>query len=248
MSPQRRLGSFVASLAVCILAACAPMNRANVRASAARDTLASTRDSLALARLQIAALDSLVVPLTLSTPDSFLVAFETTRGRFDVMAHSRWAPVGVDRFYDLVHRHFYDDVTIFRVVKGFVAQFGISGNPAVSAAWRRRNIADDRTRESNTRGRVSYASGGPNTRSTQLFINYGDNKRLDSTATGGYPPIGEVVAGMDVVDSLFSEYGGAPANAQDSIQRSGNEFLRRAYPRLDVIRTARIISEWRSRP
>jgi peptidyl-prolyl cis-trans isomerase A (cyclophilin A) len=256
MTASRRLVLVTAAFAVASVAACAPFQRGpSAGELRARDTLgmalgslAAARDSLATARRQLARLDSLAVPLDRSTPDSFLVAFETTRGRFEVMAHSRWAPVGADRFYDLVRRRFYDDVIVFRVVRGFVAQFGISGDPAVSAAWRGRRIADDRTRESNTRGRVSYASGGPNTRTTQLFINYADNRRLDSTATGGYPPIGEVVSGMDVVDSLYGEYGGAPSAAQDSIQMQGNAFLRRAFPRLDAIRTARIVNEWRRPP
>lgn len=247
MNPIRRLSLFVAAVAA-VFTACAPFQGAKLRAAAAQDTLSRTRDSLFIARQRILALDSLIVPLTRSTPDSFLVAFETTRGRFDVMVRSEWAPVGVDRFYDLVRRRFYDNVVVFRIVKGFVAQFGISPDPVVSAAWSARRIADDRPRESNTRGRLSFASAGPNTRTTQLFINFADNRRLDADATSGYPPIGEVVAGMEVVDSLYAEYGGAPANAQDSIQRQGNRFLVRAYPKLDVIRTARIINEWRARP
>lgn len=248
MTTSRRAPIFAAVLVLVSLAACAPLNNAKLRATAATDTLVATRDSLRMARQQVRALDSLVTPLSLSTPDSFLVAFETTRGRFDVMAHAQWAPVGVDRFYDLVRRGYYDDVVVFRVVKGFVAQFGISGDPAISAAWRNRRLADDRTRQSNTRGRVSYASGGPNTRTTQLFINFGDNQRLDSTATGGYPPIGEVVMGMEVVDSLYAEYGGAPSNEQGSIQSQGNAFLKATFPLLDAIRTARIVNEWRRPP
>lgn len=216
-----------------------------LRASATHDSLVATRDSVAAAARTIRALDSLVVPLNLATPDSFLVAFETSRGRFDVMAHSSWAPVGVDRFYDLVRRRYFEDVFVFRVVKGFVAQFGISGDPAISSAWRDRRIADDRVRQGNTRGRLSYASSGANTRTVQLFINLADNPRLDSTAAGGYPPIGEVVAGMDVVDSLYNEYGGAPSGAQATIQSEGNAFLRRTYPKLDVIKSARILMEWR---
>ena len=247
MNPYRRISSFATAVALVTVAACAPLNRAKVRATAATDSLIATRDSLARSRQHAIALDSLITPLTLSTPDSFLVTFETTKGRFDVMAHSQWAPVGVDRFYDLVRRRFYDDVIVFRIVKGFVAQFGIHGDPAVNAAWRNRRIADDRFRESNSRGRVSYASGGPNTRTTQLFINFADNRRLDTTATG-YPPIGEVVRGMEVVDSLYAEYAGAPSGAQGSIQSQGNAFLKSNFPLLDVIKTARIVNEWRRPP
>ena len=217
MNPIRRLSLFAVALAVTGTTACAPLNRR----------------------------DSTYMPLTFSAPDSFLVAFETTRGRFDVMAHTAWAPVGTERFYELVHRRFYASVIVFRVVKGFVAQFGMNGDPAVSAAWSNRRLADDRVRQSNTRGRVSFASGGPNTRTTQIFINFSDNVRLDTSGTIGYPPFAEVVAGMDVVDSLQAEYGGAPSRFQDSIRRQGNAYLRRAYPKLDMIRTARIVREWR---
>jgi peptidyl-prolyl cis-trans isomerase A (cyclophilin A) len=188
------------------------------------------------------------MPLDLATPDSFLVSFETTRGRFDVMAYSRWAPVGTDRFYELVHRHFYDSVIVFRVVKGFVAQFGIHGDPAVSAAWRNRRIADDQVREGNKRGRLSFARGGPGTRTTQLFVNFADNARLGTSGTIGFPAFAEVVKGMDVVDSLYAGYGGTPSGRQDSISRQGNAYLRRAFPKLDMIKTARIIQEWRRPP
>jgi peptidyl-prolyl cis-trans isomerase A (cyclophilin A) len=248
MNP-RIAGILVGAMAT--VSACATTPRGpspgDLRAMATHDSLVAVRDSLSAARLRILALDSLVTPLTLTAPDSFLVVFETTRGRFDVMIHSRWAPLGVDRFYDLVRRRFYDDVTVFRIEKGFVAQFGISGDPAVSAAWRFRRIPDDPIYESNIRGRLSYASAGPNTRSTQLFINFKNNPQLDAP-TGGYPPIGQVVAGMDVVDSLYAEYGNAPANAQVSIQAEGNAFLRANFPKLDVIRTARIVREWRRPP
>lgn len=229
MKPFRRLFLFSALLAACSISACAPLNReVATRARAVQD--------------------SLYMPLSLATPDSFLVTFETTRGRFDVMAHSGWAPVGADRFYELVHRRFYDSVIVFRVVKGFVAQFGISGDPAVSAAWRVRRIADDPVREGNKRGRLSFARGGPGTRTTQLFINFSDNVRLDTSGTIGFPAFAEVVRGMDVVDSLYSEYGGAPSQRQDSISRQGNAYLRRAFPKLDMIRSARIVQEWRRPP
>ena len=245
MNPLRRLALFGVALGAVATTACAPLNRANARAVAVRDTLAASRDSLGRARAELARRDSVFMPLDFSTPDSFLVAFETTKGRFEVMAHQRWAPVGAGRFYELVHRRFYDSVIVFRVVKGFVAQFGINGNPAVSAAWRTRRIADDSNTQSNTRGRVSYARGGPGTRTTQLFINYGNNARLDTVGGLGYPPIGEVVRGMEVVDSLYAEYGGAPSGRQGDISREGNAFLRREYPLLDMIRTARVIQEWR---
>jgi peptidyl-prolyl cis-trans isomerase A (cyclophilin A) len=245
MNPIRRLIAFSILVGAVATTACAPLNRANARTVAVRDTLSASRDSLARARALLLQRDSVFMPLSFSTPDSFVVAFETTRGRFDVMAHSDWAPVGADRFHELVHRRFYDSVIVFRVVKGFVAQFGINGNPAVSAAWRQRRLADEPVRQSNTRGRLSYARGGPGSRTTQLFINYGNNARLDTANAYGFPPFGEVISGMEVVDSLYAEYAGAPSQRQNDISREGNAFLLREFPRLDMIRTARIIQEWR---
>jgi len=190
-----------------------------------------------------------------AVPDSFVVRFETSRGQVDVMARKSWAPNGVDRFYSLVGNHYYDDARFFRVVKGFVAQFGLAANPALTAAWRLRAIADEPVKHSNTRGTISYARGGPGTRSTQLFFNLVDNARLDTTNTFGFPPIGEVIAGMSAVDSLYSGYGnaapraGATATAsgpqQDSITRQGNAYLKRGWPKLDYVKTARVIQEWR---
>lgn len=253
MNPVRRLALFAIVLGA-VTTACVPRGRANARVAAVRDTLDASRAALARR-------DSVFMPLDFSTPDSFLVAFETTKGRFEVMAHRPWAPAGAGRFYELVHRRFYDSVIVFRVVKGFVAQFGISGNPAVSAAWRNKTLGDEPNLQSNTRGRVSYARGGPGSRTTQLFINYGNNSRLDTitrvlvpgargtdSTTLGYPPFGEVVKGMEVVDSLYAEYGGAPSNRQGDIQREGNTFLRREFPLLDMIKTARIVQEWRRPP
>ena len=191
-----------------------------------------------------------------SVPDSFLVAFETSRGRIDIMARSAWAPVGVDRFYVLVRERYYDDARFFRVVKNFVAQFGVAGDPALSHAWRVRRLADDSVRHTNARGTISYARGGRGTRTVQLYINLKDNARLDTLNGFGFPPIAEVVAGMDVVDSLYSGYGesaprtGAQPNrsgpSQDSIQVAGNAYLARGWPKLDYIKSARVVREWRS--
>lgn len=194
--------------------------------------------------------------LSIGAPDSFLVQFETSKGRFDVMARSQWAPVGVDRFYELMRQHYYDNVYFFRVVGNFVAQFGITDDPAINAAWRNRRIADDQVRHGNTRGAMSFARGGPGTRTVQLYINLVNNPQLDTSGTIGFPAIGEVVTGMDVVESLYSGYSRPrtqPAStrpdstpAQDSLSRQGNAFLKRRYPKLDYIKTARVIREWRS--
>ena len=177
-----------------------------------------------------------------TAPDTFRVRFDTTAGEFEIEARREWAPSGVDRFYNLAREGFFDEVRFFRVIEGFMAQFGISGDPRIAAAWQAARIPDDPVAESNTRGRVSFATAGPGTRTTQLFINYGDNSRLDSM---GFSPIGEVVAGMEVVDALHAGYGeGAPRGRgpdQGRIQREGNAYLEREFPELDWIRSAILV-------
>jgi peptidyl-prolyl cis-trans isomerase A (cyclophilin A) len=176
------------------------------------------------------------------SPDSFKVAFETTKGNFTVVAHRDWAPRGVDRFYHLVQLGFYDDARFFRVLSGFMAQFGMNGDPRVTAAWEPLTLEDDPVKQKNVRGMVSFAMGGPNTRTTQLFINYADNTNLDGM---GFSPIAQVVDGMAVVDSLYANYGeGAPDGAgpeQARIAAEGNAYLTASFPRLDFIRRARIV-------
>jgi cyclophilin family peptidyl-prolyl cis-trans isomerase len=183
-----------------------------------------------------------------AAPDSFRVSFETSRGPFIVVARRSWAPHGVDRFYYLTKHHFYDSTYFFRVIENFVAQFGISGDAAINDAWTDRRIADDSVRHGNTRGTISFASQGPNTRTVQLFVNLKDNPKLD-TFGGGFPPIAEVVQGMTTVESLYAGYGeGAPGGfgpRQDLIMRQGNAYLRRYFPRLDQIRSAIVVQEWR---
>ncbi len=177
-----------------------------------------------------------------SAPETFKVKFTTTKGDIVIELNRSWSPNGVDRFYNLVKIGFYTDIAFFRVIKGFMAQFGISGDPLVSAKWREANISDDPVQESNTRGKVSFATAGPNTRTTQLFINYGNNSNLDRM---GFSPIGEVVEGMDVVDSLYMEYGeGAPRDKgpdQGYIQQRGNTYLKEQFPNLDYIKKAAIM-------
>lgn len=174
-------------------------------------------------------------------PDSFRVVFETTKGNFTVLAHRDWAPKGVDRFYHLARLGFFDDTRFFRVLHGFMAQFGINGDPKVNEAWEPLRLEDDPVKQTNKRGTVSFATGGPNTRTTQLFINYADNANLDAM---GFSPIGEVVDGMAAVDSLYGDYGeGAPDGGgpdQGRIASEGNAYLTREFPRLDFIRRARI--------
>jgi peptidyl-prolyl cis-trans isomerase A (cyclophilin A) len=155
--------------------------------------------------------------------------------------HRDWAPLGADRFFNLVKNGFYDDASFFRVLPGFMAQFGISAKPAINKVWEPATIKDDPVTQSNKRGYVSFATSGPNTRTTQMFINYGDNSRLDSQ---GFAPFGMVVEGMDVVDKLYNGYGeGAPNGSgpdQGRINSDGKAYLDKNFPQLDSIKTARI--------
>ena len=168
-------------------------------------------------------------------PATFKAVFSTTAGDFVIEVTRDLAPHGVDRFYNLVHNGFFDNQRFFRVVPGFVVQFGIHGDPQVSAAWRDANIPDDPVKGTNARGTITFATAGPNTRTTQLFINYRDNGRLDSM---GFSPFGKVIEGMDVVDKINSEYGEQPS--QGKIQAEGNAYLESKFPKLDYIKTARI--------
>lgn len=178
-----------------------------------------------------------------TAPDTFRVAFRTSEGRFLVEVRRAWAPRGADRFYNLVRHGFYDGVRFFRVLEGFVAQFGISGDPRISRAWEDATIADDPVRHENVRGTLSFATSGRDSRTTQVFINLGDNGRLDDM---GFAPFGQVVEGMDVVGSLYAGYGeGAPRGQgprQDRIQSEGNEYLKAEFPELDYVERARIVS------
>lgn len=170
-------------------------------------------------------------------PAKFKVKFTTTKGDFIVESTRAWAPIGVDRFYNLVKLGFYDDAAFFRVVPGFVAQFGIHGDPQVSAAWRPATIPDDpKSKQSNERGTLTYAKGGPNSRTTQLFINFAENPRLDSM---GFPPIGKVTQGMDVVDKINAEYKELPQ--QQRLQSEGNAYLRWGFANLDYIKSATLM-------
>jgi len=183
--------------------------------------------------------------LSRAAPDSFLVELVTSRGTVLVGLHREWSPLAVDRVHFLVRRRYYDGARFFRMVPGFVVQWGISGDPAVNAAWKGRLLPDEPVRQSNTRGRLAFARGGPNTRGTQLYVNLADNARLDTTSSFGFPPFGEVLRGLPVLDSLFAGYscrrgsqGTCPS--QDSIQARGSAFLARTYPKLDYIVKARI--------
>ncbi|HSW49538.1 MAG TPA: peptidylprolyl isomerase [Bryobacteraceae bacterium] len=174
-------------------------------------------------------------------PDTYQVAFETSKGVFVVQVIRDWAPRGADRFYELVFMKFYDGARFYRVVPRFVVQFGLKGVPAADRHWSTMYIPDDPVTQNNARGTLSFAMAGAATRTTQVFINLQDNFRLD---TMGFAPFGEVVSGMDVVDQLFKGYGDAPPSGagpeQSRIREEGNEYLERSFPRLDYIKTGTI--------
>ncbi len=174
-------------------------------------------------------------------PAVYKVNVDTSRGSFVIEVHRDWAPLGADRFYNLVKNGFYDNDRFFRVIAGFMVQFGINGDPKVSAVWREARIKDDPVRQANQRGYLSFATAGPNTRTTQVFINFGDNRALDRM---GFAPFGRVVSGMDAVDALYSGYGeGAPSGNgpdQQRVQSQGNAYLTKDFAKLDYIKKATI--------
>ena len=175
-------------------------------------------------------------------PAVYKVKFDTSKGSFVIEVHRDWAPNGADRFYNLVKNGFYNDARFFRVISDFMLQFGINGNPKVSQVWQDANIPDDQPKQSNTRGMVTFATAGPNTRTTQVFINFGNNASLDDQ---GFSPFGQVTSGMDVVDSLYAGYGeGSPKGHgpnQGIVQSLGNAYLEKAFPKLDYIKKATIV-------
>jgi peptidyl-prolyl cis-trans isomerase A (cyclophilin A) len=182
--------------------------------------------------------------LTEKAPESFKVQFDTTKGKFTIEVTRMLSPNGADRFYNMVRSGYFKDVAFFRVVPGFMCQFGMHGDPAVSAKWREANIADDAVKGSNTRGTITFAMAGPNTRTTQLFINFADNTRLDGM---GFPPFGKVVEGMNVVDKINGEYGDMPQQGGSGpnpgrIAMQGNAYLKKEFPNLDYIKSATLIT------
>jgi peptidyl-prolyl cis-trans isomerase A (cyclophilin A) len=175
-------------------------------------------------------------------PETFKAQFDTTKGKFTIEVTRSLSPNGADRFYNLVRSGYFKDVAFFRVIPGFMCQFGIHGDSNVSAKWREATIADDPVKGSNTRGTITFATAGPNTRTTQLFINFADNNNLDGM---GFSPFGKVTEGMDVVDKINGEYGeGTPRGAgpnQGRVQMEGNTYLKKDFPNLDYIKSATIV-------
>lgn len=170
--------------------------------------------------------------------NTYRVKFETSQGDFVVEVHRDWAPVGAARFEELVKAKFFDDAKFFRVVPNFMVQFGIHADPTVMDKWRDAKIKDDPVKKSNKKGYMTFATSGPNSRTSQVFINYKANTFLDDQ---GFAPFGEVVEGMDVVEKINSEYGERPN--QGLIQRKGNEYLNADFPRLDGVKKATIVQK-----
>jgi peptidyl-prolyl cis-trans isomerase A (cyclophilin A) len=190
---------------------------------------------------------ALLHPATLKAqaPETFQVKFETTAGDFTVNVTRAWAPLGADRFYNLAKHHFFDGASFFRVVPGFVIQFGISQYPSVSSAWDKAIIKDDPVKESNRPGTLTFATSGLNSRTTQWFFNLVDNKRLDAS---GFSPFGQVTDGLDVVQKIYSGYGDMPAMggkgpSPELIETQGKAYLDKDFPKLDTIKTTTIIGE-----
>jgi len=181
---------------------------------------------------------SLLKPASLNAkaPAVFKAKFTTTSGDFVVEVHRDWAPLGADRFYNLVRNGYFTNASFIRVVPGFVVQFGLSANPAVNKVWKDANIQDDPVVQSNKRGFLVFATAGPNTRTTQLFINYADNPRLDGM---GFAPFGKVVEGMEVVDKIYPGYGESPR--QDLLTDQGDAYVTPNFPKIDKIKLAHIV-------
>lgn len=227
----------IACMLVVLAAACdksaAPADKSPAAAAAAPAAAAPAPPSDAL-------LHPNVTKFTAQGPDSFAVHVVTSRGAFDLTVHRKWSPKGADRLYYLFSNNYYDGIRFFRVISGFMAQFGMAGDTGVERAWKDLNLSDEPVTHSNKRGTLTFADAGPDTRSTQLFINYGNNSQLDG---GGFTPVGEVTNGMSVVDSLYSGYGESPD--QTKINAEGNAYLMRDFPKLDYIVTAHVSQEWK---
>ena len=203
-----------------------------------RRLLIALVSALAVATLAVpASAQNLSNPAALreQAPPVYKAKFDTTKGVFVIEVQRDWAPNGADRFYNLVKSGFYDNVRFFRVISGFMVQFGIHGDPAIQKNWANANIQDDPKSQSNKKGFVTFATRGPNTRTTQVFVNFKDNSSLDGQ---GFTPFGQVVSGMEIVEHINSQYGEKPN--QGTIQSEGNAYLNKDFPKLDFVKKATI--------
>jgi peptidyl-prolyl cis-trans isomerase A (cyclophilin A) len=201
---------------------------------------AAPASTAAEARAAAASGPSLLHPASLNAkaPAVFRVRFTTTKGPFVVTVHRKWAPRGADRFYNLVHAGFYNGQRLFRVIPGFVVQWGISGTPKIARVWQSATIHDDPVQHKNTRGTIDFADGGPNTRTTQVFVNLGSNTALDRD---GFAPFGTVTSGLATLNKLYHGYGENPSDAQAQITQKGEAFLKKHFPKLDRILKTRLL-------
>lgn len=229
-----RLTRSVLALAVPLLLACTGADSPGQGSAGATDNGPAASEAL---------LSPDRAALAQPAPDTFRVAFETTKGRFVVEAYRAWAPLGADRFYHLARLGYFDGNKFFRVLDNFIAQFGVHGQPKVNKAFEELAIGDDPVKETNARGTVTFAMAGPGTRTTQLFINFRNNRPLDDM---GFAPVGKVVEGMEVVDQLYSGYGeGAPQGFgvdQARLMWEGNAYANAQFPKLDAITKATVVS------
>jgi peptidyl-prolyl cis-trans isomerase A (cyclophilin A) len=232
---------FTANLILCSMALILPAALSAQTGSTAAPATKSATNPAATHHTAVAthADPALLHPATLkaTAPDEYEVTFKTTTGDFVVKVTRAWAPLGADRFYNLVKHGFFTDASFFRVVPGFVVQFGLNANPKVNAIWEKANIKDDPVIQSNHTGYLTFATAGANTRTTQLFISLGENARLDSM---GFAPFGQISSGMDVVQKIFSGYGESPDQAQ--ITAEGKPYLDKNFPKLDHIISATVTS------
>lgn len=242
MKKKSYLLTFLSMALVSLILACSPAEKA-VAQNGTPGTPQPTSDAQAPAAAQAPARDDAAFVKLLdpeqvkdTAPALCKVKVKTTKGDFTIELHRDWAPIGVDRFYSLVKAGFFSDIALFRMVKGFVIQFGIHGSPLVSSAWEDAIIPDEPVRQTNNRGMLTFAKAGPDTRTTQLFINLNDNFTLDKQ---GFPPIGKVIEGMEVIDNLNYEYGQKPS--QGKIHTQGNAYLKAEFPNLDYIISMEVI-------
>lgn len=176
-----------------------------------------------------------------TAPATYKAKFDTSAGVFVIDVHRDWAPNEADRFYNLVKNGFYDDCRFFRVISNFMVQFGTNGNPIITKAWQNATIKDDAVKQSNKRGFVSFAqTAAPNSRSTQVFINYVDRNAFLDRSGQGFAPFGQVISGMEVVDKLYSQYREKAQEQSAKIEAEGNAFLSKNFPKLDYIKKATI--------
>jgi peptidyl-prolyl cis-trans isomerase A (cyclophilin A) len=238
-----RIARFLASAAMLFVFSVAPASSQTpvAQTPAAKPKAATTTT----AKPAAATYDrSLLKPAILKdkAPDTYQVKFETTRGDFTVTVTRAWAPFGADRFYNLVKHHYFDNARVFRVVPNFVAQFGLSAYPAVNTAWRNAKIKDDPRNQGNKKGTIVFATSGPNTRTTQLFINMKDNSFLDSQ---GFTPFGAVDGnGLNVVGMFYDQYGdNAGVNDQENIDKGGEKYIATKWPKLDTLKKVSLVGE-----